>query len=87
LALLGRALGLILNVYRYRLNWTQDQVGAGLNIGREHISRYERGAASPTISTLTRYAEVLCVPIWRLLLDAEWLAQAMAVAPRDAERR
>lgn len=57
------------NITRWRkvLGLTQDQLALRLEVEPETISRFERAATLPSLSTLTRLAEVLGATVAQLL--------------------
>lgn len=67
---LGKKLGQRIAGCRKSLNWTQDQLAERLEVDAETISRFERGAAVPSLVTLDRLAAILKVSIADLMADA-----------------
>lgn len=67
---LGKKLGQRIAERRKSLNWTQDQLAERLEVDAETVSRFERGAAVPSLVTLDRLATILKVSIADLLTDA-----------------
>jgi len=57
------------NIMRWRkaLGLTQDQLAFQLEVEPETISRFERGATLPSLSTLSRLAEILGATVAQLL--------------------
>lgn len=56
---------------RKALGLTQEQVAVELKVEPETISRFERGATLPSISTLERIAEILGTTMGELLEEVE----------------
>jgi transcriptional regulator with XRE-family HTH domain len=65
----ARTLGRKLRILRAKAGKTQDAVGQSLNTDRSFISRLERGAAMPRLSTLVRLANFYGVDVSTLLSD------------------
>jgi transcriptional regulator with XRE-family HTH domain len=68
-AQVARTLGRQLRILRAKTGKTQDAVGKSLNTDRSFISRLERGAVMPRLSTLVRIAAYYGVDVSTLLSD------------------
>ena len=65
----ARTLGRKLRILRAKAGKTQDAVGQSLNTDRSFISRLERGAVMPRLTTLVRLANFYGVDVSTLLSD------------------
>jgi transcriptional regulator with XRE-family HTH domain len=65
----ARTLGRKLRILRAKTGQTQDAVARSLNSDRSFISRLERGAVMPRLSTLLRLANYYGVDVSTLLSD------------------
>ena len=65
----ARTLGRKLRILRAKAGKTQDAVGQSQNTDRSFISRLERGAVMPRLSTLVRLANYYGVDVSTLLSD------------------
>ena len=65
----ARTLGRRLRILRAKAGKTQDAVGRSLKTDRSFISRLERGAVMPRLSTLIRLADYYGVDVSTLLSD------------------
>lgn len=65
--------------YRKRLGLTQQQLGKGIGVSREMVSRYERGASSP-MGKIDKIATSLKVTPIDLLTDGESAAREVSTA-------
>lgn len=79
---LATRLGRNLAIQRRTRNWTQAQVAERVGVDTETISRFERGAALPSLLTLDKLARVLRVSLADLLTESstEPDDQALAVS-------
>ena len=68
-ATVARTLGRKLRILRAKSGKTQDAVGQSLNTDRSFISRLERGAVMPRLTTLVRLANFYGVDVSTLLSD------------------
>ena len=68
-ATVARRLGRKLRILRAKAGKTQVTVGQGLNTDRSFISRLERGAVMPRLTTLVRLANFYGVDVSTLLSD------------------
>src|SRR3954470_3122792 len=66
----ARRLGRKLRILRAKTGQTQDAVAWRLNTDRSFISRLERGAVMPRLSTLVRLADFYGVDVSTLLSDS-----------------
>ena len=65
----ARTLGRKLRILRAKTGKTQDAVAWSLNTDRSFISRLERGAVMPRLSTLVKLADFYGVDVSTLLSD------------------
>lgn len=61
----------LLEQERTRQGLSMTEVGAKAGLSQQMISYVERGMRIPTLDTLLRITEVLAVPLWELLKQAE----------------
>lgn len=66
-SLVARTLGRKLRILRAKAGRTQKEVGQSLDTDRSFISRLERGAIMPRLSTLVRLADYYGVDVSTLL--------------------
>ena len=59
-----------LKTLRRQKGFTQEELAARLNVGRQTVSKWEKGLSVPDAELLTRQAEVLEVPVSTLLGSA-----------------
>lgn len=51
--------GAIINEYRLKKSWTQEQLGAQLGVSAQAVSKWEKGDSLPDVSILPKMANVL----------------------------
>jgi transcriptional regulator with XRE-family HTH domain len=51
---------------RQRRGWSQAELARRLEVTRERLGKWERGATSPGLEELVWLSEVLQVPVWEL---------------------
>lgn len=68
-SLVARTLGRRMRYLRSQIGVTQEAVGRSLDTDRSYISRLERGAVLPRLSTLVRLANYYGVDVSTLLSD------------------
>lgn len=66
---LARKLGANIAARRRARKWSQEELAERLGVASETISRFERGAALPSLLTLQRLGQMLRAPITQLLVD------------------
>ena len=57
-----QTLGKILQEYRLRMGWSQEELSYNTGISRAQIGRIERNECTPTIGTVIRLADAFCIP-------------------------
>ena len=76
---LGRRLGISLAAKRKSRNWTQAELAERVGVDTETISRFERGAALPSLLTLERLAHTVRAPLAELLTESSAHADDQAL--------
>lgn len=83
-----------LKAIRKERNLSQEEIAAQLGTSKQVISRYENGQRMPKISVATQYANILHVPLTRLieiqdaddvLTFGEWLSNYFTIYSDDTE--
>ncbi len=59
-------IGLNILHYRKEQSLTQDQLAEACNLSRNHVQRFESGAAGCSVDTLIDVAKVLNIPLYKL---------------------
>lgn len=67
---LAKIIGVAISKRRKLSGFTQDEVAEKLNLGKQAISRIERGAVIPTVTRLIRFAEIFSCPVDALLVES-----------------
>lgn len=67
---LAKIIGVAISNRRRLSGFTQDEVAERLNLGKQAISRIERGTVIPTVARLIRFAEVFSCPVDALLVES-----------------
>lgn len=70
-----KAFGLALREFRLAKKISQERFALDSGLDRTYVSMLERGLKSPTIRTVLRLAEVLCVPASQIVLRTENLLE------------
>ena len=58
----NKSFGSIIQEYRQRYGWTQEELGWRTGITREHVGRIERGKCVPSVQTLYDLEKALNLP-------------------------
>ncbi|MFG6352008.1 MAG: helix-turn-helix domain-containing protein [Oscillospiraceae bacterium] len=61
-------IGLNILHYRKELHLTQDELAETCNLSRNHVQRFESGAAGCSVDTLIDVAKALNVPLYKLFV-------------------
>lgn len=72
-------LGANLAAKRKNRNWTQAELAERVGVDTETISRFERGATLPSLSTLERLAQTMRTPLIELLTESSIHSDDQAV--------
>jgi len=64
-----RQLGRRIAALRRLVGLSQERLGERAHVGASYVAHIEIGSRKPTIEVLRRIAEVIDVPLWRLLTD------------------
>lgn len=67
---LAKIIGAAISKRRKLAGFTQDEVAERLDIGKQAISRIERGAVIPTVTRLVSFAEIFSCPVEVLLVES-----------------
>lgn len=67
---LAKIIGVAISKRRKLAGFTQDEVAERLDIGKQAISRIERGAVIPTVARLVHFAEIFSCPVEALLVES-----------------
>lgn len=87
-----KALGSRIRSARKESHMTQEQLAEACALSDAHIGHIERGTRIPSLETLVRLSEVLCVSLdWLLLdshssLDGALLSISSALREKDSEK-
>lgn len=91
---LGIALGGNIAERRKILGWTQAELAERIGVDTETVSRFERGSNLPSLQRLEKLADVLKLPLYRLVAASspraddqalvlnEWISE---LSPKDRE--
>ena len=79
---LGEALGLELTRLRVAKDWTQQRISETLGYDVSYVRQLEKGSKSPTLRTLSNFAEVYSLKVSVLLSRAERLLERQRKAQR-----
>lgn len=91
---LGIMLGANIAERRKKLGWTQAELAERIGVDTETVSRFERGSNLPSLQRLEKLADVLKLPLYRLvaasspraddqsLILNEWISE---LTPKDRE--
>lgn len=91
---LGLTLGANISERRKKLGWTQAELAERIGVDTETVSRFERGSNLPSLQRLEKIAEILKLPLYRLVAASsprvddqtfilnEWISE---LAPKDRE--
>ena len=77
---LAERLGASLAAKRKSRNWTQAELAERVGVDTETISRFERGAALPSLVTLEKLAHSIRVTLAELLTESSARADDQALA-------
>lgn len=64
---LGVTLGANISERRKKLGWTQAELAERIGVDTETVSRFERGSNLPSLQRLEKLADVLKLPLYRLV--------------------
>lgn len=67
---LAKIIGAAISKRRKLAGFTQDEVAEKLNLGKQAISRIERGTVIPTVTRLICFAEIFSCPVDALLVES-----------------
>lgn len=79
---LGEALGVELTRLRVAKDWTQQRISDTLGYDVSYVRQLEKGSKSPTLRTLSNFAEVYSLKVSVLLSRAERLLERQRRAQR-----
>lgn len=91
---LGVMLGANISERRKKLGWTQAELAERIGVDTETVSRFERGSNLPSLQRLEKLADVLKLPLYRLVAASspraddqafimdEWISD---LTPKDRE--
>jgi len=81
-----QALGSRIRCARKNNHLTQEQLAEACSLSDAHIGHIERGTRIPSLETLVRLSEVLCVSLDWLLLDSHSSVEGSLVSISSAIR-
>jgi transcriptional regulator with XRE-family HTH domain len=79
---LGEALGVELTRLRVEKDWTQQRISDKLGYDVSYIRQLEKGSKSPTLRTLSHFAEIYSLRVSVLIGRAERLLARQTRAPK-----
>jgi transcriptional regulator with XRE-family HTH domain len=79
---LGEALGVELTRLRVQKGWTQQRISEKLGYDVSYVRQLEKGSKSPTLRTLSHFAEIHSLRVSMLLGGAERLLARQARTPK-----
>ena len=79
---LGEALGVELTRLRVAKDWTQQRLSEKLGYDVSYIRQLEKGSKSPTLRTLSHFAEIYSLRVSVLIGRAERLLARQAQTPK-----
>lgn len=79
----ARAFGAVLRDTRLAKGHSQEALAFEAGLGRDHLSRLERGQTQPTLYAMLRLAAALGVPASKLVTLTERALSKTAEAPTD----
>lgn len=79
---LGEALGVELTRLRVEKDWTQQKISEKLGYDVSYIRQLEKGSKSPTLRTLSHFAEIYSLRVSVLIGRAERLLERQSRSPK-----